>query len=476
MRRFLSYFLIAAALFVVCISCRNKDSQPNFIVECSSDFEGEDIIAHLTFEDYVGDLSINCFVSYYDAMSGRVGERVEDLSFCGPDGGEITFPYSFPSPKSGKYDLYIGGLSAGTYHLSISAKMDKFAFIRTAVVVVKSTGEEIEPTPGPITYEVDDFTIPVVEGMESLTMRVGEEMTFVPTILPIGIGEVIFEASSSEPDVVLADGGSNSFTLSAISVGTAIVEVWVENIDGPTKSFLVNVISESTTVEDFTVPDVDKLTGYIEMESGHDFSFTPTVKPAGIGEVEFSIISSNPDVAYGECVNGVIVIHPKKPGLCSITIGVANSSGPTKTIPILVFKNVVVTVDFYELETSEEQIQQKTFPCYLRFSSDSDYPFDNPIAYTISSSATVLATGYDAKFCSDKSEVKFYGNKKQYYNITDKILLPASNLLPVVDYSLKVSLSLEKYDAFDSRIWRVTYNDIYRTQTGVRIKQYLTLN
>lgn len=471
-------YLLFLAVSVILSSCRETTQDPVFSVDCPSVFVGEDLVAHFAFVGFSGEMSINCFVFAYDANSGKVGDRIAGATFRGPDGKGLVMPCSFPVPASGKYDLYVGELPAGTYHLVFSSKNGNLSFVRTCIAVVKSNGVIIDPEPGETKRKVDDFTVPAGIDGGDFVMHVGEELVFEPEVSPAGLGDVVYLAESESPKILIAAGGTNAFSLTALSAGEAVVTVSVFNMDGPEKRFNVTVVSDGDDidVDDFSVPSADALSGHVEMESGDDVVFVPEIS-VGSGDVQdvvFDVSSSDPDVAEGGYENGAFVFHPKKPGYCSLTISVANGNGPTKTIPVMVYCNVVIKVDFLELDTPEEQIQQKTFSCYLRFTSDSAYEFEHPVVFTVSAKAFVLATGFDSKTCTDKSEIKFFGNKTAYYNIYDKILLPASNLLPVDDYTLRVSISLQKQDSFDANLWRVTYNYVYLTQTDTMIYPYLT--
>ena len=471
-------FIAVLALGLLSSCHTSKDINPELKVESPASTEGDDAVLHLAFAGLSGEASVNCFIFEYNAISGKVGEKVEDLSFYGSDGQEISFPFSFEIPSSEKYDIYVRGLDAGTFYINVSLKAGKNAFICTAVTVVKSSGMIDPPEqPGDDEKTVEDFTVPTgPDGENDLSMTVGETLVFSPVVTPTGIGDVVFDAVSLTPDYLAAESGTNKFTLTAIAPGKAEVTVKPTNVNGPEKRFHVTVKAKTISITDFSLPEIDKLSGFLETESGDDFEFTPVVEPAGVTGVEFAVVSSDPEVADVAFENGKIIIKPRKPGYCSVSVSPANAEGPTKAIPVMVYKNVTIKVDFYELETTEEQIQQKTFPCYVRFSSDSEYAFDYPVTFTVSTKAVVSASEYDSKTCTDKREVKFYGNKNAYYDITKYLLIPASNLLPVDNFTLRISLSLEKNDSFDPKLWRVTYNNVYLTQTDVRIKQFLTEN
>lgn len=226
-------------------------------------------------------------------------------------------------------------------------------------------------------------------------------------------------------------------------------------------------------ISDFTIPSVDPTYKYVCIEAGGQMRFTPVVTPTDVTGVEFQAVSSNEEIAEVTIEDGVIVVKGKYPGYCNISITPANATGPTKTFPLLIYKDVRVEVDFYELNATEEEIKTKTFPVYLRFSSDCDLVFPTPIQYAITMKAVVSATGQDTKSITDKTDVKFYGKNRTYYNITERVLIPASNLLKTSNYTLRLTLSVGRSSSLDTKLWRITYVDTFVNQEA-RIKEYIT--
>lgn len=229
---------------------------------------------------------------------------------------------------------------------------------------------------------------------------------------------------------------------------------------------------EAPAVQDFTMPTVDSLKGRLAIADGETLSFTPEVTPADARKV-FTVKSSDDEVADVKITSGgEIRITALRPGYANISVTADN--GPTKVLPLTVYKEVTVTTDFYELEATETQLKTKTFPSYIRFSSDSEDAFDIPIAMSVSMKAVVVVSGKDSRTVTDSRTVYFHGNRTAYYDIASNILIPAWMIYRTTDFHLSLTLSIQRSSSLDPDLWKITYRDTYKNQEGTRIGEYLT--
>lgn len=467
--------------FLACVlavlSCdRTPQAEPDVSISTRSVVVGNAVPVILDFNGFDGAVEFSqVLVSKYDINTDRA-DLLNDVQFVSSSGETFLFPTSVNIPESGYYQFNILGLEEGTYMVSVSVRIGgTSAFIKSSVFVVKS--DEIDgggSGGGEIPTSISDYTVPApTEGSSAVRMLLGSRLEFIPVVTPPTVAGVLFSASSSAPSVMSVRTSSGALVFDAVSVGSAFVTIRPVGVTGPEKTVLFEVYEEKELIiDDFTLPQLDYEYGRLCIESGTSYSFTPTVRPVGVSGVTFKAVSSDPSVASVSFGNDGIVIVGNAPGYCNIEITPDNASGPTKSLPVLIFKDIVVRTEFYELEPTDEEIELKVFPCYIKFSATPKFDYPDPIINTVTMKAVVVATGYDSKSGIYKSDVNFGGKHDAYFNITEKVLIPASSLLPVSDYNLRITLSIVRTNPLDPALWRVTFNDVYLTQSA-RISEYI---
>lgn len=479
-RKLLLSGVLVAIMAMFMVGCNKTNTKVgDVVVTTESVFEGAGLPVRFAFSDFsdqlgrfeVRSVSVGLFVLEDDDVTPYNSYTIKDVS-----GVDLKLPGWVGIPRSGKLDLFFVGLEAGTYKIDFSMKVEERLFERSVVAVIKSKGgPDVPPVPED---GIDDFTLPELSSESGkCEMYVGERIEFVPTITPSDI-DVSFWVSSSNSNIAEIMSSDGKLIINAIAEGECVMTVAPDNVTGPTKTFGVLVKAkpeEKKVITDFSIPSMDPEYQKLCVESDKDYVFKPSVTPSDVEGVIFSAESSDESVAETECLeDGSIIIKGKAPGYCSISVFPSNAEGPTKSIPVLVFRNVVVTVDFYELNATDEEITNKTFPCYLRFSSDSPYAFNEPIVWTVTYKYVVARTGQDSKSAVGKEDVSFKGKSKAYFDVRTKVLIRAFEEYRNPDYVLRVSLSLAKNFGLDPAIWRVTFNEVWKEQDGVRIKQYLS--
>lgn len=480
----------AAALVIASAACnKNKDTSFTFSVRAEGVVEEEDLPVSVIVKDGPRDgYDLTSDVCLYDVATGR-SEPVDAVLLSGGVPAASLHDVSFPD--GGKRDFVVKGLAAGTYKVSVSLERNGLKQTASAVAVVSAKEVPVTP-PGPTVVKVTGLTVPgsatgfqceTVSGMEYVLVDMdaytaSHPMTYTVQVTPSNADVKTVTASSDRENVARASV-RNGNTLEIVPVSEGFAVVTVTSSDGnASKAFGVKTYKNGVTpppsgdkVSDFTIPSLDPELGKLPIEGGKTYSFKPVVTPSG-AVPEWVLGSSNPNVA-SVAVNGDnIVINGGQPGYATISVGVKD--GVTKSIPVMVFKNVTITVSWDEQEPSEAQLKSKTFPCRLRFASDSNVEFPQPINFTVAMTSVVTVTGHDAQRVSHNTDVKFYGNRPASYDVTSNILIPSWQAAGRQnDFGLSITLSLQRTNPLDPALWKITWDEQFKSQDA-RIKTYLT--
>lgn len=231
----------------------------------------------------------------------------------------------------------------------------------------------------------------------------------------------------------------------------------------------------AVAAEDFTIPQVDPSNNRLNIKTGETLRFTPAITPDNVTDRTFAVVSSDESVVKGRYENGQLVFEALCPGKASVTITADGGEGLTKTLPVMVYSEVKVRIEFEELEASDAQLRTKTFPCKLKFTSDSPVPFSSPLVWSVTMKSVVNCTGHDSTTLEDKRDVEFKGSRTAYYDITTNMLIPSYNLWKNDTYTYSLTLSAVLSNSLDPEMWRLSFDEVYKSQTSARIWQYLTL-
>ena len=481
---------MAIAAFAL-ISCHRNDGGGEDGFEFSVSAEASDDTAPVV-------VSVDIEKGGYDGyvFRGSVYEFVSDgmaypakAEFYSDDelvmyGQELSFP------NSGHRDFRINGLPAKTYRITIELSKDGKSVSHSCLAVVqKSTGGGGGDGGGDDDTLIEWFTVPEPKNGYNFHEAVNIVLSLYDYYEnnPFVFMSVVYPSTASSYQLVA--NSSNAAVLSAYVEGdraitlvpktTGLVVVTVNASKGPAKGeFSVKVTPkswqpETVPVSDFTLPGLDANYQRFCMQASESFSFTPSIVPENASDKTFSVRSADESVVKVESVDGKITITGVYPGKTSVTITSDGGNGITKTLPVLIYKNVNVKIEFEETTPTDAQIKTKTFPCKLKFSSDSDVAFLSPIIWTISMKSIINSPGKDSQTVSDKTDVQFYGNRIAYYNIMEKILLPSYLVYRTTDYSYSLTLELVREASLDKDLWRLSYDEAFKTQEA-RIKEYIT--
>ena len=225
-----------------------------------------------------------------------------------------------------------------------------------------------------------------------------------------------------------------------------------------------------TEVTDFSLPGVDPDYGSYCMRMGQPLVILPEFTPAD-ATPEWNAACSNPDVASVDTSGGKITVTPLRPGRTTLVVSCGDV---VKNLPLLIYQEVTIKTYFVEDTPSDYQLATKTVPCDLRFEPDVYIRFDSAISFTVSMKAVVTRSNHDVQEVSDKSTIKLSGERYASYNIDNNILLPAwSAAGRTTDFNLSLSLDVQRSNPLDPAVWRITFDDAYKTQNAW-ISQYIT--
>ena len=486
MKRLLNLVFLAniALAFLFVTACHDDGGVADFSfsVIAESVTEGDTVPVSLSFTKGPEDgYTLSYRIESWDSSTNTGAPVTATLLSGDAPAGGMSLSFS----DSRHRDFRIKGLPRGSYMLTITlARNGKEVGESCSFVVFAG----VQP-PEPQEKKVTDFTLPgagdgfkvETEGgflyivLDLKDYGGGRAASYRCTVYPADADDKTLSASSDTPAVATATVYDGVFLkLTPCGVGKAVVTVR-SNDGGASKALGVKVVDTTTPpvppkVTDFTIPAVDSESGKVNVECGKTISFTPVLTPSD-GVPGFSAASSDPSVVTATVDGGTIRIKGVCPGYASITLSAAD--GPSKTFPVMVWKNVVVTVDWLELDATDSQIRTKTFPCKIRFSSDCDVAFPEPIVWNVTMKAVVNVAGHDAQSHTDSRDVRFYGNAPAYYDVMQNVLIPAWQIYRTDDFGLSLTLSMQRSSSLDPAVWRITYVDTYKVQQA-RIKAYLT--
>lgn len=466
---------IAASVAIGCDPAEKNVSPFDFSLVAEPVDQGEPVTVTIALTR-AGEYSSFRFAGSVYELEVTTGREylLRDVGFYS-GGEEIVYNQDITLP-GGRKDLSVVGLPAGTYRIEVGLIADSKEVKASCVTVVKRTGDGGEDEGGddkPV--RVSDFSFPSVSG-GAVEVEKGKTLSIVPSVSPDNASDKTFVARSDNAGIAKASSSDGVVFIEGVSVGNTVVYVTAEGGKGVSKTLGVRVTEPSVPqvdkVTDFTLPSLDATYGRVCVEGGKTMSFTPSVTPSTGGK-DFKVLSSDEGVVKASCSNGTITLTGIAPGKASVVITADGGNGITKTLPVLVFKNVKVTIAFEELEASEVQLKTKTFPCKLKFSSDSNVAFPTPIVWSVTARSVVNSTGRDSQVITDKTDVSFKGNRVAYYDMMQKIEIPSYNIWRTTDYSYSITLTVVMDNPLDGDIWRLTFDEQYKTQDA-RIKRYIT--
>lgn len=465
MKKVLLFAFVATILFG---SCTRTEEPFSFTLRSNSIKQGErlSVSLQLTSGPHDGYQVLSSIEKYQ--ISTSTGEKTSYV-LMGSDG--VADGPSVNFADGGRKDYFVDGLPAGTYRVVVALTRDGFTKSSSVVAVV------YEPTVvGPVHEDVNvsEFSLGgllLEDGV--LKLSTGDTKRYPLSWSPLDANKLGFSVESGNPSVVEAslDGfevvfkavGEGSADVTVRSEGGAEVIVPVEVSDQP-----VVVPVSSIEVTGLELDEKKRLV----MEDNTSRSYELKLSPEGAVPDGLVVSSTNETIASGRIDNGRLIVDALYPGNATITVASAEG-GVSTSFVVRVYKNVKVTVEWVELSATEAQINTKTFPCYLRFSSDSDKSFPSPITWAVTMKGVVNTPGKDTQSVTSKQNVNFYGNKIAQYDVTTNVLIPCYSIYRTSNFTLSLTLSLQRTDSLDSDLWRITYDNKFMTQDA-RITQYLT--
>ena len=461
-------FMIAS-LFLLA-SCRQEGDLFSFSLSSVSVVEGEDLPVSLaiTSGSYDG-YQVAAKISLYDVTSGTEFATDYRLYADGAPvgGGEMDFV------DHGRKDFYVPGVEAGTYMIAVTLTKGGQSSTASVVTVVQQKEEPIDPPgppPGPTEVYVSSITVPGITLVEGkLQMKIGEKGSYVVVWSPENANMLDFQAGSTNEAVFVAAIANGILDVTAIGAGEATLSVTAPG--GAKYSAVVAVQPNVIPVDGVTVPDLPLVDGVLPLQDGDVVRYPLSWTPANATEVSFAAASSDAEIVEASVEGSTLVVKAKYPGDAVVTVSCGD--GVSVSFPVRVHKDVVVTIEWHELDPTDAQLATKTFPCQLKFSSDSDKPFPTPIVWTVTMKGVVNVSGKDTQSVVVKKEIYFEGDRPQYFDVSSELLVPCYLLYRTTEFTLSITMTLQRYEALDEDYWGVTYNEIFRTQES-RIGTYIT--
>jgi len=401
----------------------------------------------------------------YDAVDAVFRSGAEELS----QGSAISFM------DAGHKDLYIDGLENGTYKVSISLDNGNGPITRSclfAIIPYKNDGGSIYIAQD--IWFTDGFCAEDGLVIDLFSSENPVRHPFV--VLPKEVTDKSVDVQVDDEAVVKADVTDGSLSVRALKVGTTTVRL--QSGDGAVKRAIRVNVKDSTpetgkvAVTEFTLPALDMDYGRYCLQVGELTSYSPVITPANADDKAFEVKSSDENVVEAWYENGAIRLQGKTPGRTSVVVTAESGKGMTKTLPVLVYQNTTVRIEFQENTPTEAQLKTKVFPCNIRFSSDSAVEFPSPFRFSITMKAVVNLSGHDTQSIIDRRDVLFYGNRNAYYNVTSNILEPSYLIWRDSNYTLAISMQVIYQNPLNPDLWRITLDEAYKTQDS-RIGQYI---
>lgn len=466
------FILIVAA--ILSAGCREKVEEPfAFTVSCDSVDQGQPLpvrvsITRGSHEGY----SISCSVMLYDASTGSTAPT--EYVLCHIDGTPIGREV-IAFEDYGRRDFIVPDVEPGTYMVVVTILRDGRMMKASSIGVVRDTGggdePPVEPPVEPENILVSELSIPDMELVESaLSIDCGKSKQYALVWSPENATLIDFVVTSSDESVVVATISNGIVTIQGIAVGSSTVTITAEG--GASLSFVVSVQPDDVNIDSFQIVGLDESATRTILADGDTKRYALTWAPSDANVVEFAAVSSNPDVVAASIDENELVLNPLYPGDATITVSAKD--GPVKSFQVRNHKDVVVKIEWEELNATDSQIAHRTFPCQLKFSSDSNKAFPTPVVWTITLKGVINVPNKDAVSEVVKKDVSFKGNRIVYFDVCEEFLYEcwtASGRTP--NYSLSITLSIQRNDSFDADFWGVTYDESFKTQNA-RINDYIT--
>lgn len=480
---------VAAIPFIVGCS-KAGDPVISFAVSAATVAEGDDVPVSVSVRNASADdrFTFSSEIDEYDALEGiktPTGARLV-LRNGNPvrDGDVLSFP------ADGHCDLWIKGLPAGTYSVSVTLSHEGLMATEGAVIVVtRKSVHGGDDTPSDRVL-VSDFTVPAPglngtfddEGNLIVPLDVyssAEPFRHDCVIMPSNAENATLKAVSDNPRVAAARIHAPS-RLSVIPLSPGKATVTVSTLDGTVVKTVPVVVPErqgGQGVTDFDLPPMDPGQKRIEMPyNGGGYSWVPSVEPS-TARGDFIVVSSDPAVVTGsyDPGEGRIIVNPHMPGYADLRIIADGGLGISKILPVTVYGDFAITVSCVESTPTPLQEQTHTFPCVLLISCPTDIEFPSPVRFTFTMTATVAADNRDMRQVMDREDIDFFGNRAQGYDMTGRVLIPAYQIYEIRDFVVRINGKMLHDTVLDPKIWRITVNETWRN-SGSRLSGILLNN
>ena len=537
MRNIIKSLILLAGAALLAGACNRevKDEAVNpysFSAVAETVREGNDIPVHLRFAD-AGLTPDNAGwgdkwekATFYGELYDVMGRTVDNVVFSGP-GGILTNGAVFNIPSGGRFDIIIASLREGEYRLKLNIKtrytVDTWS---TTVVYVLEKDNETPPGDDDEAVLVDDITIPGAGngldideiGNVVLDLKYFNESNpyrYRCIVRPDDASNKQLVASTGDELVALARiEGQTLLELIPQAVGRCTITVL--SADGNARrSFGLTVIQSPDEAEGFTLPtdegekdayDFD-VAGRLELDidewnDANVFTYECKPIPATAASLMFVAGSDNESVLTAQIDDGrFLKLTPKKPGYATVTVSTTDGS-IVRTMRVVVFADVTLTVDVKEGEASEEDKTSGAFPCELTFKTDAKWiptmmqvevygkatgriDLTDPVDYFKADSLKNSRTAYYS--FQEKVPVLYLTTGKSAYNVYTRLMKKVASMGAVVHHSAdwpnnkdyiayyrlyKITLNLNLLDNFDTNVYRVTLDGRYNSPTN-RIYHYL---
>lgn len=465
MKKLILFAFVATILFG---SCTRTQEPFSFTLRSDSIKQGESLKVSLQLTSGPHDgYQVLSNVEEYE-LTSSTGKKTPYTLMCSggaADGPNVNFE------DAGRKDYHVDGLPAGTYRVVVALTRDGVTKTSSVVAVV------YEPTiVGPSKdVDVSAFEVSGLQLGEGGVLKLsrGETKRYPLEWTPENANKLAFEVNSSDNAVVEASLDGFDVVLKAVGAGVATVSVRSESgveVSVPVVVVDVPVVVPVGSIEivGLTLDSNKRLV----LEDNSSVDYVLNVKPEGASADGLVVTSSDASVASGRVENGKLFVDALYPGNATITVS-SPDSGVSTSFVVRVFKNVKVTIEWVELNATEAQINTKTFPCYLRFSSDSDKRFPTPVTWSVTMKGVVNSPGRDTQSVTSKQNVNFYGNQVAQYDVTTNVLIPCYSIYRTTNFTLSLTLALQRSDSLDPDLWKLSYDNKFLGQ-DVRVNQYLT--
>ena len=477
MKTILRYLLQISIVCLLAACGKDGAGEVSFAVSTATVPEGADVPVTLYVRNAPSGASF-VFSSEVDEYDALTGGRI-------PTGARLVFRNGNPVrngdtvsfSSDGHCDLWIKGLPAGTYAVSVSLSSEGFFATDGSMAVVTRKDIHFGGEGSSDRVLVSDFSVPApgVNGTfddeGNLIVPLDVYSSDAPfrhdcIVSPANAENGTLKAVSSNPVVASARiTAPTMLSINPVSPGKAVVTV--STLDGTVVKTIPVVVPQRGSggqVTDFSLPETAPGEKRIEMPyDGEGISWVPTVEPS-TAKGDFIVVSSDPAVATGSYnpVDGRITVNPHMPGYADLRIIADGGLGMSRILPVTVYGNFTVTVSCVEAEATALQLQRHTFPCLLLVSCPTQVEFPSPMRFTFTMTATIAADNKDLRQVIDREDIDFYGNRPQGYDMTSRVLIPSYQVYEVKNFVVRINGSVLHDTVLDPKIWRITVNETWR--------------